>query len=278
MDMTTLGTPSSEATVLASSAPSSTLATSSTRVGWFLLSRTTMRPSFSTDSTRPSTRSDIVRGPVSISPPGTVRFCCASAHSTSVAVRPAACSFSGSSHTFTCLLRPPRILSSPTPLMLSICRRTTLSASSVTSRMSPGAASVTKRIGADVRVELLDDRRVDALGELGEHVVDVVAHLLHGDVGVLLHVEQDDDARDAVGGRAPELVDAVDSVDGPLELVGDVGLDLLGGGAVEGRRDEDDRNVHVRELIDTKRRVAEGADHEEEQHHDPREDGLTDAE
>ena len=101
IDSTTLWTPSSEAAVVGSSDPSSTRATSSMRVGWSSVSRTTMRPIFSTDSTRPSTRSAMLFGPVSMRPPGTVRFCWASERSTSMAASPVACSLSGSSQTFT---------------------------------------------------------------------------------------------------------------------------------------------------------------------------------
>ena len=65
-----------------------------------------------------------------------------------------------------------------------------------------GARQRDEQDGRGVRVELADDRRVDALGQVGQDGVDVVAHLLRGDVDVLLEVEADDDLRDALGSRS----------------------------------------------------------------------------
>ena len=56
----------------------------------------------------------------------------------------------------------------------------------------------------------------------------LVAHLLRGDVAVLLQIELDGDDRDALRGDGDQLVDAADGVDRLLDLVGDLGLDLLG--------------------------------------------------
>ncbi len=54
-------------------------------------------------------------------------------------------------------------------------------------------------------------------------------------------------------------------------------LDFLGRGARSGRRHDDCRKVDLGELIDPERPVAEDADHDENEHEHPREDGLPDA-
>ena len=69
-----------------------------------------------------------------MSPPGMAMFCVPRARWTSLAESEAAASLTGSIQTLIWRLRPPRIVTWPTPLMLSIWRRTRLSASSVTSR------------------------------------------------------------------------------------------------------------------------------------------------
>ena len=73
-ESTSTCSPSSEAQLFSSSLPSSTRATSITRVAWSLLSRTTIWPNAATLLTRPSTRREMRRGPVLISLPGTVMF------------------------------------------------------------------------------------------------------------------------------------------------------------------------------------------------------------
>ena len=65
-------------------------------------------------------------------------------------------------------------------------------------------------------------------GSSGSDAVDLVAHFLRGDVGVLVEQEADDDLRDAFGRDRAQLVDAADGVDRFLDLVGDLGFDLLG--------------------------------------------------
>ena len=71
----------------------------------------------------------------------------ASARCTSMAVTSYERSAIGSRSTLIWRLRPPMILTSPTPSMLSIWRRTTLSASSVVSRIGCFERSAAKRIG-----------------------------------------------------------------------------------------------------------------------------------
>ena len=185
---------------------------------------------------------------------------------------------SGSSHTLIWRLRPPRIVTWPTPSTDSSWRRNTLSANSVVSR---SVRFPRKRDGEDRRrvgVELLDDGLVDVPWELREDAVHVVAHLLRGDVDVLLEDERDEDLRDALGRDRAQLVDARDRVDRLLDLVGDLGLDLLGRGAREARDDDDGREVDVREAVDAEARVADAADDDEHEDEDRREDGPADAE
>jgi hypothetical protein len=101
-----------------------------------------------------------------------------------------------------------------------------------------------------VGVELLDARLIDVLRQVGQDRVDLVAHVLRGDVDVLFEHERDDDLRDAFRRDRPELVDAADRVDRPFDLVGQLGLDLLGSRAVLRRRHDDRRKIDLRESID----------------------------
>ncbi len=109
-------------------------ATSSRRTERPAVSLITMRARSSTEVTRPSTRKVTREGPDSTTPPGVVRFCDASARCTSAEVIFTARSLGVSSHTFTWRFLPPMMVTLPTPEMLSICRRTFLSAISVASR------------------------------------------------------------------------------------------------------------------------------------------------
>ena len=104
-----------------------------------------------------------------------------------------------------------------------------------------------------VRIELLDRRLLDRLGQQRQHAVDLVAHFLRRDVGVLLEQERDDDLRDAFGRGRAQLVDAADGVDRFFDLVGDLGLDLLGRRARQARRDDDRREVDLGEAVDAER-------------------------
>ena len=117
----------------------------------------------------------------------------------------------------------------------SIWRRSTLSQNSVTSRIGAGGRDRHREDGRGVGVDLLDHRRVGVAGQVAQHAVDAVAHLLGGHVGVLLQVEVDDDLGDALGRDRDQLVDAADRVDRLLDLVRDLGLDLLRRRAHEAR-------------------------------------------
>ena len=129
-----------------------------------------------------------------------------------------------------------------------------------------------------VGVELLHDRLVDVARQVREDAVHLVAHLLRGDVHVLLEDERDEDLRDALGGDRLEVVDARDRVDRLLDLVGDLGLDLLRRGAREPRDDGDGGEVDARVPVDAEARVADSSDDDERDDEHRREDGPADAE
>ena len=97
-----------------------------------------------------------------------------------------------------------------------------------------------------VGIELLDRRLLDGLRQQRQDAVDLVAHFLRRDVGVLLEQERDDDLRDAFGRGRAQLVDAADGVDRFLDLVGDLGLDFLRRRAGQARGDDDGREVDLR--------------------------------
>ena len=107
-----------------------------------------------------------VCGPVSTLPPGVVRFCAAIARCTSAAVRPCARSASGSSQTLIWRFCPPMRLTWPTPLMLSICRRTCLSAISRGLADRLVRAHRDEQDGRRAEVDLAHDRRIDALRQV----------------------------------------------------------------------------------------------------------------
>ena len=98
-----------------------------------------------------------------------------------------------------------------------------------------------------IRIELLDRRLIDGARQQRQHAVDPIADFLRGDVGVLLEQERDDHHRDAFRRRRAELVDAADRVDRFLDLVGDLGLDLLRRRARQPRRHDDGGEVDLRE-------------------------------
>ena len=131
------------AAVSSSSSPSSTRATSATRMAWLFTSRTTICPTAAGLVTRPCTRRVSSVGPACTVPPGVVRFCVAIARCTSAATRLIERSATGSIHTLICRLRPPTMLTCPTPAMLSIPRRMRLSAISVISRTGRSACTET---------------------------------------------------------------------------------------------------------------------------------------
>ena len=119
-----------------------------------------------------------------------------------------------------------------------------------------------------LRVDFGDDGRVDALRQVAQHRVDLVAHVLRGDVTVLVELEGDRDLREAFHRGRAELVDAFDRIDRAFDLVADIGLDLFRRRAVEARRDEHERQVDVRELIEAEARITHEPEHHDHQHQD----------
>ncbi len=107
-----------------------------------------MSPTADTLPTRPRTRKVRRCGPVSMVPPGVVTFCATMARRTSVAVSPLARSLFGSRKTCTWRLRPPMMVTCPTPEMFSSDWRISWSASSVTSRMGRSDSTTTNSTGA----------------------------------------------------------------------------------------------------------------------------------
>ena len=61
-----------------------------------------------------------------------------------------------------------------------------------------------------------------------QHAVNLVAHVLRRYVDILFQLEGDEDLRNAFRRDRPQLVDAVDGVDGLFDLIGNLGLDFLG--------------------------------------------------
>jgi hypothetical protein len=165
----------------------------------------------------------------------------------------------------------------PTPLIVSSGSLTRFLASSVISRNGSSPLTAMDMTGAAPGVELLDDGRVGALRELGQHAADRVADLLRAHVGVLLEHEGDDHLAQALEAGRSKLVDARDGVDRLLERLGDGGLDLLGARPAQRRRDRDDRQVDVGEKVHAQAAVGEHPqDHQGRDHHG-REDRTGDA-
>ena len=128
-----------------------------------------------------------------------------------------------------------------------------------------------RRIG----VELLDRRLIDGAREAGEHAVHAVAHFLGGHVAVFLEKEGDDDLRHAFGGVRAKLVDPADRVDGFLDLVGDLGLDLFRRSAGKPGRDDDGGKVDLGKAIEPQLREGERADDRQRERDDRRKDRPT---
>jgi hypothetical protein len=128
-----------------------------------------------------------------------------------------------------------------------------------------------------VRIHLVDARLLDGPRQPRQNAVHLVAHFLRGDVGVLLEHERDDHLRDAFRRDGAQIVDAADRVDRFLDLVGDLGFDLLGRGARLDRGDENRRKVDLRKAIDAKARERERTDHRQREDEDGREDRPFDA-
>ncbi len=139
----TVGSPLTLAEVRGSAMPSSTRATSRSRIGWPSTSRNTTSPKASIDATRPRVRRVTDSAPWSMRPPGMSAFCDCSARATSLTDSFWARSNAVSSHRLTWRLRPPITTTCPTPSELSSRRRRILSANSVMSRTGLSAVTAT---------------------------------------------------------------------------------------------------------------------------------------
>ena len=117
-----------------------------------------------------------------------------------------------------------------------------------------------------LEVELLHRRLQHGSRQQRQHAIDAIANFLRGGVGVLLELERDDHLRDAFGRRRGQRVDAADGVDGLLDLVRHLGLDLLRRRAGQPRRHRDRRDVNVGKAIDAK--AAEGKQANDRQRQD----------
>ena len=126
-----------------------------------------------------------------------------------------------------------------------------------------------------VGIELLDRRLLDRPRQQRQHAVHSIANFLRGDVAVLLEQERDDDLRDAFRRIRAELVDAADRVDGFLDLVGDLRLDLFRRGSGEPRRDDDGGKVDLREPVQPEAGKRECADDGQRERDDGRKDRTT---
>ena len=190
-------------------------------------------------------------------PPGTSTFCVCSARATSLTVRFCARSSSAFEPEIDLALAAAddqhladavRALELPAQHLVGVL-------GDLAQRLLRGDRDGQHRRGR--RIELLDGRLDHGARQQRDDAVDLVAHLLRRDVRVLLEHERDDDLRDAFGRVRGQRVDAADRVDGFLDLVGDLGLDLLRRGAGQPRRDRDRRDVDVGKAIDAEPREGE---------------------
>ena len=78
-----------------------------------------------------------------------------------------------------------------------------------------------------VGIEFLNRRLLGRFGQIWNDGLDAVLDLLRRDVYVLFEDKRDEDLRDALDRSRAQLVDTGDRIDGFLDLLGDLGLDLL---------------------------------------------------
>ena len=126
-----------------------------------------------------------------------------------------------------------------------------------------------------VRIEPVDARLLDGLRQQRQDAVDLVAHFLSGDVGVLVEQEADHHLRDPLRRHGAELVDAADRVDGLFDLVGDFGFHLFRRGAWQAGGHHDGGEVDLRKAIEPKLGECKCADDGQRQRNDRGKDGTT---
>ena len=103
-----------------------------------------------------------------------------------------------------------------------------------------------------VVVELGDGRRPDVAGQDARGVQDLVTDVLGRHVHGPAEREGDGDVARAGPGERPELRDALDGVDGLLDLLGDLRLHLLDGGAGQLGADAHRGQLDGREAVDAR--------------------------
>ena len=116
-----------------------------------------------------------------------------------------------------------------------------------------------------VEVKLVDDGRIGSGRQARENGVDLVPHVLRGDVPIAFQEKLHRDLRHPLGGHAAQFVDALDGVDDFFQRLGDAGLHLLRRGPSQGGGDGDDGQLDVGELVDANVLQAKPAQHDEEQ-------------
>ena len=142
----------------------------------------------------------------------------------------------------------------------------------------PAAGDDEGEDGRRVEVELLDDRRLGALRELGEDRGDLLADVLRGPLDVAVEDERDEDLALPLDRRRAQLVDPADRVDDLLDPLGDLALDLLRARPRQARRDRHGRDVDLREDVEAEVPVGGEPQHHEGDDEHRREDGPADAE
>ena len=140
-------------------------------------------------------------------------------------------------------------------------------------RAERGQAALREEVdGEDGEVGEVDvghDGLLDVRRELGLGEVHGLADLAAGLVDVLVGEELGDDRRDALGARAPDLIEAGDRRDLALDLLRDDRLDVVRAGAGVDRGDDDLRELDLRLALLGERDVRdEPADRERQREDD----------
>ena len=125
-------------------------------------------------------------------------------------------------------------------------------------------------------VEALDRRIFDVLRQLAANGRDLFADFGGRRLRVDFEPQLDADARDALGRRRDDLLDAVDAGDGVFDRPRDERLDFLRTGAGIDHGDVDEREVDVRKEVDAEPCHRHDAEHHEAHDDHRREDGPFD--
>ena len=200
------------------------------------------------------------------------------ARCTSTAVRPAARSRPGSSITWICRLRPPMIVTCPTPETFSSAWRISWSANSVTSRIGRVDSQRQEQHRRRVGIELADDR---ALGPFGQIVAGSVetcsrtscAATLTSLSSLKLTMTCETPSVEIERSSSMPLMVLIAS-----SILSESSVSISSGAAPGSSViDGDDRQVDVGEAVDVELLVADDADDDDEQDQHGREDRAADA-